>query len=405
MSAINITPLEIPSPPPTTDDPVNFPARADNFVAYIPRLVDDFNTNVPELNKLISGLDQTTPIAAYDAAAAYNFPDCVACINGHTYRCISDTPDLVGINPITDTDGNWVIVGYVQTPKPLNIDGDFNFWYEGTSQSISGYGSDTMSQNNHVGSTKVHSRQTFTPGQSEVPGNPKYYSRTAVTSVAGAVNYVVKKIFIEDVATLAGKTVTLSSYMKADANKYVAFEGIQYFGISGSSSIDKINPQKVLLTPSWGKILVQFTFPSIAGKTVGTGSFSYINIWFESGSTFDARTASIGQQSGTFDIARVRLVDGVNDGDSIDENYAETLQKIKRYYQDLSNQIVLTTTLDAAFANRQILPVEMRLSPTVTMVVGGGTGASILANTVRIAQNNVHSINSNISTLILDARL
>ena len=104
------------------------------------------------------------------------------------------------------------------------VDGRFDFWYEGTSQTTSGYGSDTMWVNANVGSTKVHSQQTLAIGVDlpsiEVP-SATYFSRTVVTSVAGASNYCNKWARVEDVRTLAGKTVTISFYAKADAVKNV----------------------------------------------------------------------------------------------------------------------------------------------------------------------------------------
>ena len=96
----------------------------------------------------------------------------------------------------------------------LIIDGDFNFWYEGTSQTSSGYGSDTMYANLHSGSTKTVSRQAFTLGQTDVPHNPRYYSRTVVTSVAGASNYVIKIIKLEDVRRLSAKSISVSFWLK-----------------------------------------------------------------------------------------------------------------------------------------------------------------------------------------------
>jgi hypothetical protein len=51
--------------------------------------------------------------------------------------------------------------------------------------------------------------------------------------------------------------------------------------------------------------------PSISGKTLGTdNNLSICNIWFDAGSDFNARTDSLGQQSGTFEIAQVQLEPG-----------------------------------------------------------------------------------------------
>lgn len=49
----------------------------------------------------------------------------------------------------------------------LIIDGNFDHWFEGTSQTSAGYGSDTMWNNSNVGTTKIHSRQTLALGETE----------------------------------------------------------------------------------------------------------------------------------------------------------------------------------------------------------------------------------------------
>lgn len=57
------------------------------------------------------------------------------------------------------------------------INGDFDIWQRGVSQTSSGYGSADRWRNTHAGSTKTTSRQAFTFGQTDVPGNPTYYMR------------------------------------------------------------------------------------------------------------------------------------------------------------------------------------------------------------------------------------
>lgn len=68
--------------------------------------------------------------------------------------------------------------------KNYIINSNFDYWQRNTTQTSSGYGSDDRWINDHGGSTKAHSRQAFTLGQTDVPNDPKYFSRTVVTSVA-----------------------------------------------------------------------------------------------------------------------------------------------------------------------------------------------------------------------------
>jgi len=94
---------------PSKGDPINFAERADVMVAEFVTVIDSQNDAITEMNKIISGLDQTEPIAAYNPATPYTFPTCVACTDGYTYRCIGTA--VTGVNPITDTATSWVRVG------------------------------------------------------------------------------------------------------------------------------------------------------------------------------------------------------------------------------------------------------------------------------------------------------
>jgi hypothetical protein len=57
---------------------------------------------------------------------------------------------------------------------------------------------------------------------------------------------------------------------------------------------------------------VTATIPSLSGKTLGTNGDSAftLNIWFDAGSDYNSRTDTLGQQSGTFDIAQVQVEPG-----------------------------------------------------------------------------------------------
>lgn len=194
------------------------------------------------------------------------------------------------------------------------IDGRFDFWYEGTSQTTSGYGSSTMWFNANTGSTKTTSRQALTVGVDlpalEVP-SATYFHRTVVTSVTGASNLCLFWQNIEDVRTLAGKTVTLSFYAKADAVRNIAIDIGQYFGTGGSTPVAPAIGQIVSLSTTWKRYSVTGTLPSVSGKTINaTDSLLGVDIWFDAGTGWATRSSSLGQQSGTFDIACIQLEEG-----------------------------------------------------------------------------------------------
>lgn len=221
--------------------------------------------------------------------------------------------------------------------KNYIINGNFDIWQRGDSQTTSGYGSDDRWENKNVGSTKTNSKQSFTLGQTDVPGEPEFFSRTVVSSVAGTSNYVVKQQRIEGVRTLAGQTATLSFWAKADAPKNMSVEFVQSFGTGGtpSSGVDGIGVTTCALTTLWQKFTVTVDIPSIAGKILGTNYNDCLIavFWFDAGTDLDARTNSLGQQSGTFDIAQVQLEKGSQATDFEYRNIGEELALCQRYYE------------------------------------------------------------------------
>ena len=233
------------------------------------------------------------------------------------------------IVPRTSVSAIFDLPSYVYTNWIIN--GMFDVWQRNTTQTASGYGSDDRFFNEHFGSTKTHSRQAFTLGQTAVPNNPKYYSRTVVASVAGVNNYVLKGQRVEDVTKLAGKTVTFSFWAKADASKYVGVEIFQYFG--PTSGYVFIPGTKFAITTSWQKISLTVTLGSAAGRTAEADSHTAFRFWFDSGSTYNASSGTLGQQSGTFDIANVCVVEGSVASECQAEPFAEVLRKCQRYYE------------------------------------------------------------------------
>jgi hypothetical protein len=85
----------------------------------------------------------------------------------------------------------------------------------------------------------------------------------------------------------------------------LATEFSQWFGSGGSPS-SQVNTYggQVTLSTSWARYSVTVAIPSISGKTLGTDNGDRLEpkIWFSAGSTFDARTGTLGVQNNTFQI-------------------------------------------------------------------------------------------------------
>ena len=253
------------------------------------------------------------------------------------------------------------------------INGNFDIWQRGTSQATGGYGSDDRWNNDNVGSTKTHSRQTFAPGQTDVPGNPTYFSRTTVvSSVVGAANRVLKSQKIEGVHTFAGQTVTLSFWAKADASKNIAIEFAQNFGTGGSpSTVVTFGTNTSALTSSWKKFTITLAIPSISGKAIGTNNDDSLQLffWFDAGSNFNARTNSLGQQSGTFDIAQIQLEQGGQATAFEQRPIGTELALCQRYFYK-SSTFSCGTTIPAMFGYSPMRGIPV---PTITNLGGAGT--------------------------------
>ena len=282
---------------------------------------------------------------------------------------------------------NWVLHGNVPLElqaqlksgrKNPIINGGFDIWQRDTSQTASGYGSDDRWDNAQSGSTKTHSQQAFTLGQTDVLGNPEFYSRTVVTSSAGASNFVNKNQRIEGVKNFSGEIITISFDAKTDSAKDIATEFVQDFGTGGSPSADvtAIGATTHSLTTSWQRFETTVLVPSIAGKTIGSNIDDDLSLifWFDAGSDFDARTNSLGQQSGTFDIANVQVEKGTIATDFEQLTLGEIQNLCYRYFWrlihgDIANEVAAPVAITSTTAGRGIMlfPVEMRATPTLSI--------------------------------------
>lgn len=259
-------------------------------------------------------------LADADATALTNVADLRNMAEGAAALDLSYTPD----NYLPDTGESKEIeqhlagidtqIGFMGGFKNQFINGGFDVWQRGTSQTSSGYGSDDRWHNWFYGITSTHQQVAFLPGQTDVPRNPKYYSRTVPTLGTAASDNCIKRQRIEGAGTLSGQTATLSFYAKADASKNIAIEFVQNFGTGGSPSteVTEIAVTTITLSTTWAKYTVTATLPSISGKTIGTSNDDYleVRIWYSGGSASATHNNSLGNQAGTFDLAQAQLEAG-----------------------------------------------------------------------------------------------
>jgi hypothetical protein len=262
-------------------------------------------------------------------------------------------------------------IGFMAGFENKIINGDFSEWQRGDGSFTSnGYTADQWRAVTS-GSTYTLYRSAFALGQTDVPGEPKNYLTMTVTSSAGASNYAYLQTPLEDVRTLAGQTATFSLYAKADASKNIAIEFLQYFGTGGtpSANVTAIGVTTLALTTSWQRFDATVNIPSISGKTIGTDentSYLAMRIWMDAGSDYNSRTNSLGQQSGTFNLALVQLEAGETATPFDQRPLSVELILCQRYYQScfIWGHVcsVWTNTLYTTLR----LPVTMRATPALS---------------------------------------
>lgn len=171
------------------------------------------------------------------------------------------------------------------------INGDFGIWQRGTSFSTPNatFTADRWFQGaDSVPTTWTISQQTFTPGTAPVAGYEGTYFYRSLCTTAGSATIADITNKIEDVRTFAGQTVTLSFWAKADTTRTSLIYLVQVFGTGGSSGVVPSTPS-VTFTNTWQRFTFTMSVPSVAGKTIGAGSYLGVNIRqaLANGSTLD----------------------------------------------------------------------------------------------------------------------
>lgn len=248
---------------------------------------------------------------------------------------------------------------YSSSPSFRNkiINGNFDFWERGTSFAVGNAYTADMWKQASTGSNSVTTQQSFALGQTAVPNNPSFFVRNVVTSSAGSGNFVSFAQPIEGVGTFSGQYVAVSFWAKADTTRNMAVEMFQSFGTGGSPSgaVTGISVKTCALTTAWQKFTNIVLIPSVSGKTLGSNGNDALNInfWFDSGSNFSGRNNSLGQQSGTFDIAQVQIESGTAALAFEVLNPQQILALCQRYYEVLN------------FSNGQIIAIGQAVSAAI----------------------------------------
>lgn len=264
---------------------------------------------------------------------------------------------------------NAVDARYPSGRRNLIINGNFDVWQRDTSGSLNAFVADRWSGGS--GAAGTQSQQSFTAGQTDVPGEPTYFFRYNKTDTA---DWAALQQKIEDVRTGAGQTVTLSFWAKADASVTSSVQFIQNFGSGGSSQLLG-TLQNFVVTTSWQKFTLTFAIPSISGKTIGAGSS--LAVFFSPDNRGDAPSAS---WTGTWDLAQVQVELGNVATPFEHRSYGEELLACCRYYwkvtqpQTSNNESICMGTYYSGTQLNGHTPFKVPMRTSPTLVVSNGSG-------------------------------
>jgi hypothetical protein len=249
------------------------------------------------------------------------------------------------------------------------INGDFGVWQRGTTIAVTNntqtFGADRYrTYISFSAGTASISQQTFTLGTAPVAGyEGSYFSRVTCGSTS---TYTETSQKIEDVRAFAGQTVTFSFWAKASAAIVMTPSLVQQFGSGGSGDVGT-SGSNITLTTSWVRYTVPLTIPSIAGKTIGTGSSLTAVLIYASGSLNSATIDLWGWQVEAGSVATAfQTATGTIQGE---------LAACQRYaYSHVNGNGQMVGNV-FAFNSTQLegvvqFPVTMRIAPTLTASSG-----------------------------------
>ena len=271
------------------------------------------------------------------------------------------------------------------------INGNFDIWQRGTSLAISSvyssgltqYLADRFTVAADAGSsgTMTYSREEFALGQTEVPGNPKYFAKLSTSGFSNGTNgftYLPHQK-IEDVRTLAGQTATLSFYARASSSASAAVRIFQKFGSGGSkgSGAGQTTTQVIALSSSWKKYTLTFEVPQIASDAqIGADNCVHLEIF----AALRGTTASVygvseftALANGSYDIAQVQLEAGSKATAFEKRPIQQELALCQRYFQVFGGIAGTSPFMQAygivgqTIVYAGVFPVEMRTIPSASV--------------------------------------
>lgn len=203
----------------------------------------------------------------------------------------------------------------------------------------------------------------FNEGQTDVPDFPFNFLRwTQGAPVAVDPSYFGQRI--ENVSSLASRTLTLSIWARPGATLTVTPEARQFFGNGFGASLAVLTTIDAVELPGneWTQITATFELPAVSGKTITTGNFTEFRIDVPQDVDFE------------IDWAHAQLEVGDAATGFEERMIHEEFVYAMRYYEVMGMMLSTDVTIVKPFV-RAIFPKIDGTTPT--MVAASGTGATI----------------------------
>lgn len=230
----------------------------------------------------------------------------------------------------------------------------------------------------HTSVTGTVTREAFTLGQTEVPFDPQFFLRMAVSAISGGISQWGVGQPIEGVRTFAGRIVTVSFYAKTNGTPYSdASCRLSLVFDQGIGDANTFIDESLNITNSWQRFEFTAIVPSLAGETINTNDGDYTQFDI----VFPQNTAR------SIDLALVQVEIGPEATSFEKRNFGDELNLCKRYYEKSYSitQFPGSLTTDGAVRNADEsvnnsfhaygpFMVEKRVMPTLN-IYSPNTGA------------------------------
>jgi hypothetical protein len=319
-------------------------------------------------------IDQDTTTNAVVPTALTTKGDIFAATGNAAYTRLAagNNGESLYADSTTSTGLRWQ--GDFNTGKNKILNGDFSIWQRGTTAtSTSGFLNTTYLADRWTtyyyggGNTAnyTYSRENLPYG--DIPGySGQYFARHAFPAYSSTA-YWEWLHKIEDVRTLAGQNSNLSFWARVPSGTplTISWEIMQNFGTGGSASVYSYTGfSSTTLTSNWQRMSLPLSIATVAGKTIGAGSYLQIKAYFgPTGSSGSAFTLDVtGMQLEASSVATPFTTNTANP-------QAE-LAACQRYFYRLQNGASLapvgngTMYTSASGYPQHSLPSVMRAVPT-----------------------------------------